>query len=62
MLTSRQVDIRQLGTAAQEEVSEHSVQDMWSSRFASESIPNPTLFRSIRGSAVQRRVRRRVGG
>ena len=39
-----QVDIGELGTAAQEEVSEHVVQDMRSPRFASESIPNSTLL------------------
>ena len=43
-LTLCRVDIGESGTAAQEEVSEHAVQDMWSPRFASESTPSPTLF------------------
>jgi len=43
-LTSCRVDIGEPRTAAEEEVCEHAVQDMWSPRFASESIPNPGLF------------------
>ena len=43
-LTSCRVDIGQLRTATQEEVSEHSVQDMRLPCFASECIPNPALF------------------
>jgi len=43
-LTRCQVDIGEPRTAAQEEVSEHTVQDMWSPRFASETVPNPALF------------------
>jgi len=43
-LTSCRVDTGETGTAVEEEVSEHSVQDMWSPCFASEPIPNPTLF------------------
>ena len=43
-LTSCRVDIGEPGTAVQEKVSEHAVQDMWSPRFASKSIPNPALF------------------
>ena len=43
-LTSCRVDIGEPRTAAEEEVSEHAVQDMWSSCFASEPIPNPALF------------------
>ena len=43
-LTRCQVDIGEPGTAAQEEVSEHTVQNMWSPCFASESIPDPALF------------------
>jgi len=43
-LTSCRVDIGEPRTAAQEEVCEHAVQDMWSPRVASESIPNPALF------------------
>jgi len=37
-MTSCRVDVGQPRTAAQEEVSEHSVQDMWSSCFTSEPI------------------------
>ena len=55
--TPCQADIRELRTAAQEEVCEHTVQDMRSPCFASEYIPNPNLFRPIGGSTVQRRVR-----
>jgi len=61
-LTSRRVDIGECGTAAEEEVREHAVQDMWSPRFASESIPNPALFRPIGASTMQRRVCRCVDG
>ena len=43
-LSSCRVDIGEPGTAAEEEVCEHAVQDMWSPRFASESIPDPALF------------------
>ena len=43
-LTRCRVDTGEPRTAAQEEVSEHSVQNMWSPRFASEHIPNPALF------------------
>jgi len=43
-LTPCRADIGEPGTAAQEEVSEHTVQDMRSPRFASEYIPNPTLL------------------
>jgi len=43
-LTSRRVDIGESRTAAKEEVCEHALQDVWPPRFASESIPNPTLF------------------
>ena len=43
-LTRCQVDIGKTRNPAQEEVSEHAVQDMRSPRFASESIPDPTLF------------------
>ena len=56
-LTPCQVDIREPRTAAQEEVSEHTVQDVRSPCFASESIPNPTLLRPIGRSTVQWRVR-----
>jgi len=55
-LTRCRADIREPRIAAQEEVPEHSVQDMRSPRVASESIPNPTLFRPIGGSTVQWRV------
>ena len=43
-LTSCRVDIGEPRTAAEEEVCEHTVQDMWSSCSAPESIPNPALF------------------
>jgi len=43
-LTSCQADTGEPGTAAEEEVCEHTVQDMWSPCVASESIPNPALF------------------
>jgi len=43
-LTLYRADTGEPGTAAEEEVSEHAVQDMWSPQFASESIPNPALF------------------
>jgi len=43
-LTSRRVDIGESRTAAEEEVCEHTVQDMWPPRFAPEPIPNPTLL------------------
>jgi len=43
-LTSCRADTGEPGTTAQEEVSEHTLQDMWSPCFASESIPNPALF------------------
>ena len=61
-LTSCRADTGEPGTAAEEEVREHAMQDMWSLRFASEPIPNPTLFRPIGGSTVQRRVCRCVDG
>jgi len=61
-LTPCRVDIREPRIAAQEEVFEHTVQDMRSSRFTSECISNPTLFRPIGGSTVQWRIRRRVDG
>ena len=43
-LTPRRIDIGEPGIATQEEVSEHTVQDMRSPRSASKSVPNPTLF------------------
>jgi len=43
-LTSCRVDIGEPRASAQEEVCEHTVQDLWSPRFAPESIPNPALF------------------
>ena len=43
-LTLCRADIREPRTAAQEEMCEHTVQDMRSPRFASEYIPNPTLL------------------
>ena len=43
-LTSCRADTGEPGTAAEEEVCEHTVQDMWSPYVASESIPNPALF------------------
>jgi len=43
-LTSCRVDIGEPRAAAEEEVCEYAVQDMWSPRVASESIPNPALF------------------
>jgi len=61
-LTPCQVDIGEPRTAAQEEMSEHTVQDMRSPCSASESVPNPALFRPIGGSTVQWRVRRCVDG
>jgi len=60
--TSCQADIGQPRTTAQEEVSEHSVQDMWLPCFTSEPVPNPALFRPIDGGTVQRWVCRCVDG
>ena len=55
-LTSCRADTGEPGTATEEEVCEHTVQDMWSPRVASDSIPNPTLFGPIEATTVQRRV------
>jgi len=43
-LTSCQVDVGQPRTVDEEEVSEYPLQNMWSLRFASEPISDPTLF------------------
>ena len=61
-LTSCRVDTGEPGTAAEEEVSEYTVQDMWSPHSASESVSNLDLFWPIGGSTVQWRVCRCVDG
>ena len=43
-MTSCRVDIGELRTAAKEEMSEHTMQDMWLPRSASEPISTPALF------------------